>query len=103
MNPVHAGDSAGDDLHGRAALVIPAAAWGIAELSPMNSKYVPGLVLATIGAGSAASLKAAQLARRADLPLAVSVVVVLQLVNIVAVPLWAGQVVTGASSAPGTS
>jgi BASS family bile acid:Na+ symporter len=32
-----------------------------------------------------------------DLPLAVSVVVVLQLVNIAAVPLWAGQVVTGAS------
>jgi predicted Na+-dependent transporter len=63
----------------------------------MGSKYVPGLVLATLGAGSAASLKAAQLARRADLPLAVSVVVMLQLVNIVAVPVWAGQVVTGAS------
>lgn len=77
--------------------VIPAAAWGIAEITPMNSKYVPGLVLATLGAGSAASLKAAQLAKWADLPLAVSVVVVLQLVNIVAVPLWAGQVVTGAS------
>src|SRR5450755_789884 len=77
--------------------VIPAAAWGIAEITPMGSKYVPGLVLATLGAGSAASLKAAQLAKRADLPLAVSVVVVLQLVNIVAVPLWAGQVVTGAS------
>jgi BASS family bile acid:Na+ symporter len=77
--------------------VIPAAAWGIAELSPMGSKYVPGLVLATVGAGSAASLKAAQLARRADLPLAVSVVVVFQLVNIVAVPWWAGQIVTGAS------
>jgi predicted Na+-dependent transporter len=79
------------------AAVIPAAAWGIADVSPMNDKYVPGLVLATLGAGSAASLKAAQLAKRADLPLAVSVVVVLQLVNIVAVPLWAGQVVTGAS------
>jgi BASS family bile acid:Na+ symporter len=77
--------------------VIPALAWGIAEIIPMNSKYVSGLVLATLGAGSAASLKAAQLAKRADLPLAVSVVVVLQLVNIVAVPLWAGQVVTGAS------
>ena len=77
--------------------VIPALAWGIAEITPMNSKYVPGLVLATLGAGSAASLKAAQLAKRADLPLAVSVVVVLQLVNIIAVPLWAGQVVTGAS------
>jgi predicted Na+-dependent transporter len=77
--------------------VIPAVAWGIAEITPMSSKYVPGLVLATVGAGSAASLKAAQLAKRADLPLAVSVVVVLQLVNIIAVPLWAGQVVTGAS------
>ncbi len=79
------------------AVIIPAAAWGIAEVSPMASKYVPGLVLATLGAGSAASLKAAQLARRVDLPLAVSVVVVLQLINIVAVPLWAGRVVTGAS------
>ena len=39
----------------------------------MDSKYVPGLVLATLGAGSAASLKAAQLAKRADLALAVSV------------------------------
>jgi arsenite transporter len=79
------------------AVVIPAAAWGIAEVSPMGGKYMPGLVLATLGAGSAASLKAAQLAKRADLPLAVSVVVVLQLINIVAVPLWAGQLVTGAS------
>jgi predicted Na+-dependent transporter len=79
------------------AIVIPAAAWGIAEVSPMADKYVPGLVLAILGAGSAASLKAAQLAGRADLPSAVSVVVVLQLVNIIAVPLWAGQVVTGAS------
>jgi BASS family bile acid:Na+ symporter len=79
------------------AVVIPASAWGIAEIMPMGSKYVPGLVLATLGAGSAASLKAVQLAKRADLPLAVSVVVVLQLVNIVAVPVWAGQVITGAS------
>jgi BASS family bile acid:Na+ symporter len=79
------------------ALVIPAVAWGIAKASPMNNQYVPGLVLATLGAGSAASLKATQLARRADLPLAVSLAVVLQLVNIVAVPLWAGKVVTGAS------
>ncbi|MDQ1633541.1 MAG: bile acid:Na+ symporter, family [Frankiaceae bacterium] len=79
------------------AVVIPAAAWGLAVLSPMGDKYVAGLVLATLGAGSAASLKGAQLARRADLPLAVSIVVVLQLVNILAVPVWAGQVVSGAS------
>jgi BASS family bile acid:Na+ symporter len=77
--------------------VIPAVAWGIAEILPVSSKYVPGLVLVTLGAGGAAALKAAQLAKRADLALAVSVVVVLQLVDIIAVPLWAGQVVTGAS------
>lgn len=79
------------------AVVIPAAAWGLAKASPMDSAYVAGLVLATLGAGSAAGLNAAQLTKRADLPLAVSVVVVLQLVNIIAVPIWAGQVVSGAS------
>ena len=57
---------------------------------------MPGLVLSVVGAGGAASLKAAQLARKADLPLAVSLVVVLQLVNVVALPLWVGSVVTDA-------
>jgi BASS family bile acid:Na+ symporter len=47
-------------------------------------------------------LKATQLARRADLALAVSLVVVLQLANLVAVPLWAGQVVSGASISAGS-
>lgn len=79
------------------AVIIPGLAWGIAKASPMDSAYVPGLVLAALGAGSAASLKGGQLSKRVDLPLAVSVVVVLQLVNIVAVPLWAGEVVSGVS------
>jgi len=79
------------------ALVIPALAWGIASALPINDAYVDGLVLATLGAGSAGGIKAAQLAKNADLPLAVSMVVVLQLVNIVSVPIWAGRVVSGAS------
>jgi BASS family bile acid:Na+ symporter len=79
------------------ALVIPAIAWGVAKGLPINEAYVDGLVLATLGAGSAAGIKAAQLAKNADLALAVSIVVVLQLVNIVSVPIWAGQVVSGAS------
>jgi predicted Na+-dependent transporter len=79
------------------AVVIPAIAWGIADVLPIKDVYVDGLVLATLGAGSAGGIKAAQLAKDADLPLAVSIVVVLQLVNIVAVPIWAGQVVSGAS------
>jgi predicted Na+-dependent transporter len=68
-----------------------------ARLLPINSDAVIGLMLAAIGAASAAGLKASQLARRADLALAVSIVVVLQLTNLVAVPLWAGAVVSGAS------
>jgi BASS family bile acid:Na+ symporter len=79
------------------AVVIPAVAWGVATVLPIKGTYVDGLVLATLGAGSAGGIKAAQLSKRADLPLAVSMVVVLQLVNIVSVPLWAGQVVSGAS------
>jgi predicted Na+-dependent transporter len=79
------------------SLIFPAVAWGIAKASPMSSQYVPGLVLASIGMGSAGALKGAQLAKRADLPLAVSLVVVLQLVDIVAVPLWAGHIISGAS------
>jgi bile acid:Na+ symporter, BASS family len=79
------------------AVLIPAIAWGVAKGLPIKASSVDGLVLATLGAGSAAGIKAAQLAKRADLTLAVSVVVVLQLVNIVSVPIWAGQVVSGAS------
>jgi predicted Na+-dependent transporter len=40
------------------ALVLPAVAWAIATTSPMASTYVPGLVLAASGLGSAGSLKA---------------------------------------------
>jgi predicted Na+-dependent transporter len=84
------------------AVLVPAAAYGIGKALPIQSDAVVGLTLAAIGAASAAGLKASQLARRADLALAVSIVVVLQLVNLVAVPLWAGAVVSGASISAGS-
>jgi predicted Na+-dependent transporter len=79
------------------SVLVPAAAYGIGKALPINPDAVVGLTLAAIGAASAAGLKASQLARRSDLTLAVSIVVVLQLANLVAVPLWAGAVVSGAS------
>jgi predicted Na+-dependent transporter len=79
------------------AVAVPGAAWGIAKALPIKEAEAVGMTLAAIGAASAAGLKASQLARRADLTLAVSIVVVLQLANLVAVPLWAGAIVTGAS------
>jgi bile acid:Na+ symporter, BASS family len=83
------------------AVIIPATAWGVAWLFPISDASVSGLTLATLGAGSAAGLKATQLAKHADLPLAVALVVVLQLVNIVTVPLWAGLVVIGGTISAG--
>ena len=79
------------------SVLIPAAAWGITTAFDVPDTYSSGLTLAAIGAAGAAGLKATQLSKRADLALAVSVVGVLQLVNLVAVPLWAGQVVSGAT------
>ena len=78
-------------------LVVPAVAWGIATLFPLTSEQVTGLVLVCVASAGPAGLKAAQLAKRADMALAVSLVIVLQLINIVAAPLWAQAVVTGAS------
>jgi BASS family bile acid:Na+ symporter len=45
-------------------------------------------------------LKSCELAKRADLAMAVSFTIVLQLLNIVAVPLWAKAIVTGAKVNP---
>ena len=78
-------------------LIVPAVAWGMANLFPITSEQVVGLVLVCVASAGPAGLKAAQLAKRADMALAVSLVVVLQLVNIVAAPLWAQAVVSGAS------
>ena len=78
-------------------MVLPALAWAVATAAPIGPAYVAGIALAAIGSAGAAGLKAAQLSQRADLPLAVSLVVVLQLANLVAVPLWAAVVATGAS------
>jgi hypothetical protein len=43
-------------------VAIPAIAWLVAESLPISDAYVSGLVLATLGAGSAAALKGAQTA-----------------------------------------
>jgi BASS family bile acid:Na+ symporter len=79
------------------SLVVPAVAWGLAELFPISTNQVVGIVLCCIAAAGPAGLKGAQLAKRADMALAVSLVIVLMLVNLVAAPLWAKAVVTGAT------
>ena len=84
------------------SLVVPAVAWGIAELFPISTAQVIGIVLCCIAAAGPAGLKGAELAKRADMALAVSLVIVLMLVNLVAAPIWAKAVVTGATVSAAT-
>jgi BASS family bile acid:Na+ symporter len=83
-------------------LLVPAVAWGLAELFPIDDAQVVGIVLCCIASAGPAGLKGAQLAKRADMALAVSLVVVLMLVNLIAAPLWARAVVTGATISAAT-
>ena len=78
-------------------LLVPAVAWAIALALPMTEPQVSALVLTSAGAGGAAGLKAAQLSRTANLPLAVSLVVLLQLANLVSLPFWIQSALPGAS------
>lgn len=83
-------------------VLIPLAAWGLTVSFGLSDDAVSGVTLAAIGSAGAAGLKASQLSGRADLALAVSMVIVLQVLNLIAVPLWAGQVVAGATISPVT-
>jgi BASS family bile acid:Na+ symporter len=79
------------------AVLVPAVAWGTSSLFAVSSEQRAAIVLVSAAAAGPAGLKACQFAKRADMALAVSLVVILMLVNIVAAPLWAQAVVTGAS------
>ena len=83
------------------ALCIPALAWGITSWMGLPDDAATGIALAAVGAAGAAGLKAAQLSRVADLALAVALVIVLQVVNLVSVPLWAAVFVDDATTSRG--
>jgi BASS family bile acid:Na+ symporter len=78
----------------------PLVAIGICDLFPLTSQGRVGVAIVTIAAAGPAGLKACELAKRADLAMAVSFSIVLQLLNIVAAPLWAKAIVTGAKVNP---
>jgi BASS family bile acid:Na+ symporter len=70
---------------------------GICHLFPLDPAARTGLEIVTIAAAGPAGLKACQFSKRADLAMALSFTIVLQLVNIVAAPLWARAIITGAT------
>lgn len=68
-------------------VVVPLIGWGLTKGLPIDPGYVTGILLVAFAAAAPASLKLAQIAR-GDLPYAVSLVVLLSLLNIAAIPLW---------------
>jgi BASS family bile acid:Na+ symporter len=78
----------------------PLVAIGICHLFPLNTQARIGVEIVMIAAGGPACLKSCELAKRADLAMAVSFTIVLQLLNIVVVPLWAKAIITGATVNP---
>jgi predicted Na+-dependent transporter len=84
------------------SVLAPLVGIGVCHALPLGTESRVGVELALMGAAGPVGMKAAQLTKRADMAMAVSFTIILQLVNIVAAPLWAKQIVTGATVDPWT-
>jgi BASS family bile acid:Na+ symporter len=78
----------------------PLIALGIGHLLPLSSQTRDGLVIVTIAAGAPIAMKACQLAKQADVAMAVSFTIVLIVLTIPVAPLWAKAIITGAKVDP---
>src|SRR5262245_6358717 len=84
------------------SVIAPLVAIGVCQAFPLTSEAQVGVALAAMAAGGPVGMKAAELTKRADLAMALSFTIVLQVINIVAAPLWAQQIVSGATVDPWT-
>jgi BASS family bile acid:Na+ symporter len=81
-------------------VLAPLVGIGVCHALPLSTESRVGVELAVMAAAGPVGMKAAQLTKRADMAMAVSFTIVLQVLNIVAAPLWAKQIVTGATVDP---
>jgi len=68
-------------------IVVPVIGWGLTRALSIDPRYATGILLVAFASAAPASLKFAQIGR-GDVPLAVSLVVLLSVLNIAAIPLW---------------
>lgn len=71
-------------------LVLPALAWAITRTFDQPDGAVIGIALVATGAGGSLALRTAHLSGRADMAFTVSLVVLLQVLNLAAMPVWFG-------------
>ena len=84
------------------SVLIPLVGIGVCHALPLSTESRVGVELAVMAAAGPVGMKAAELSKRADMAMALSFTIALQVVNIVAAPLWAKQIVTGATVDPWT-
>ena len=68
-------------------VIVPLLVWGLVQAFSIPDRYATGLLLVGVASAGPLGIKAAQLAR-ADLPYAIALVVVLEVANVVAIPVW---------------
>ena len=84
------------------SVLVPLVGIGVCHALPLSTESRVGVELAVMAAAGPVGMKAAQLSKRADMAMALSFTIALQVVNIAAAPLWAKQIVTGATVDPWT-
>jgi BASS family bile acid:Na+ symporter len=76
--------------------LIPLAAIGIVHLLPLQSQARTGIEIVVIAAGAPIAMKACQMAKRANVAMAVSFTIILIVLDIPIAPLWAKTLISGA-------
>jgi BASS family bile acid:Na+ symporter len=82
------------------SVLAPLVGIAVCHALPLSTESRVGVELAVMAAAGPVGMKAAELSKRADMAMALSFTIALQVVNIVAAPLWAKQIVTGATVDP---
>ena len=82
------------------SLLAPLVGIGVCHAFPLSTESRVGVELAVMAAAGPVGMKAAELSKRADMAMALSFTIALQVMNIIAAPLWAKQIVTGATVNP---
>jgi BASS family bile acid:Na+ symporter len=77
-------------------VLLPLLVWALVQLLQVPDDYAIGLLLVGMASAGPLGIKAAQLAG-ADVPAAVSLVLVLEIANLVAIPFWAALLLPAAA------
>jgi bile acid:Na+ symporter, BASS family len=80
-------------------VVVPLVVVGLVRLLAVPTEYALGLFIVGTASAGPLGLKTAQLAR-GDIPLAIALVIALELTNIVAMPIWAAALIPSGSVLP---